>query len=129
WDTTGERLLVGRQNISLIEVATGVKLTEFGPRLGLGYGLWNPDGVRLLVETAFGVQVWIIPSQTQCVLHALAPTNLRAEPSTNAASMDVLPIRRMVSVVDQIRGPDDLIWWQIDSGLWVRSDVVEETGA
>lgn len=128
WDTTGERLLVGRQNISLLDVATGDTLVEFGPSLGFGYGIWNPDGVRLLVQTAFGVQVWIIPPQDRCVVHTLSPTNMRAEPSTASERVDVLPPRRLISVTDQITGADDFLWWQLENGLWVRSDVVEETG-
>jgi WD40 repeat protein len=128
WDTTGERLLVGRQDIALVDVATGDTLVEFGSSLGLGYGIWNPDGVRLLVETAFGVQVWIIPPRDRCVVHTLAPTNLRAEPRTASDRVDVLLLRQLALVSNQTIGADDFIWWQLESGLWVRSDVVIETG-
>ncbi|NLX08881.1 MAG: WD40 repeat domain-containing protein [Chloroflexi bacterium] len=128
WDTTGDRLLAGRQTVELLDVATGEKLADFGPSLGLGTALWNPDGVRLLVDTAFGVQVWIIPPKDQCVIHALAPTNVRAGPSLDAGRVDVLPPRRIAYVTGQALGTDGFIWWQVADDLWVRSDVVEETG-
>jgi WD40 repeat protein len=128
WDTSGDRLLVGRQTVTLLDVATGETLAEFGPSLGLGHAYWNPDGVRLLARTAFGIQVWIIPSPDRCVVHALAPVNLRAEPSTESARVDVLPIRRLLPVIGQAVGADDFIWWQVADDLWVRSDVVEATG-
>lgn len=128
WDTTGDRLLVGRQTVELLAVPTGDKLAEFGPDLGLGTAQWNPDGVRLLVNTAFGVQVWIIPPQDRCVVHALAPANLRPEPRTDANRADILPPRRLAFVIDQKLDADNFIWWQLDNELWVRSDVVEETG-
>lgn len=128
WDTTGERLLTGRVHPELLAVPSGEKLTEFPSDFGLGYGLWNADGVRLLVETAFGVQVWIIPPQDRCVVHALSPANLRPEPRIDAERADVLHPHRLATVTDKATDADGIIWWKLDNNLWVRSDVVEETG-
>jgi WD40 repeat protein len=128
WDTTGERLLAGRQTLLLLDVPSGETLAEFGSSLGFGYGLWNPDGVRMLVESAFGVQVWLIPPPDRCVVHALAPANLRAEPDTDSPRVDVLLPRQLIAVSGQAVDADSFIWWQLENSLWVRSDVVEETG-
>jgi hypothetical protein len=96
--------------------------------MGLGFGLWHPDGIRLLVNTIGGVQVWVIPALDKCVVHALSPANLRPETRTDADRADVLPPRRLATVIDQTTDADGFIWWQLDNDLWVRSDVVEETG-
>jgi hypothetical protein len=34
----------------------------------------------------------------------------------------------MALVTDQTLDADNFVWWQLDNELWVRSDVVEETG-
>ena len=128
WDTTGERLITGRVHPALLAVPSGEELAEFPSDFGLGYGIWNADGIRLLVETAFGVQVWIIPPQDKCVVHALSPANLRPEPNTDSTRADILPPHRLAMVIDHITDADGFIWWQLDKDFWVRSDVVEETG-
>ncbi|MBZ0287512.1 MAG: hypothetical protein K8I30_07850, partial [Anaerolineae bacterium] len=40
WDTTGERLLVGRVHPALLAVPSGEPLAEFPSDMGLGVGLW-----------------------------------------------------------------------------------------
>lgn len=127
WDTTGKRVIAGRTQPELLAVPSGAKLGEFASDMGLGYGIWNPDGIRLLVETGAGVQVWIIPPQESCVVHALSPANVRADPLMDAERIGTLPPHRIATVRDNAEDDDQVMWWQVESG-WVRSDIVEETG-
>ncbi|MEO8612278.1 MAG: hypothetical protein ABI690_30565 [Chloroflexota bacterium] len=128
WDTTGDRLLVGRVHPELVAVPSGESLAEFPSNFGLGYGRWNADGVRLLVISRASVQVWIIPPQDRCVVYALSSANLRPEPRADSNRSDILPPQRLATVIDHTIDADDFVWWQLENKLWVRSDVVEETG-
>ncbi|HRL13293.1 MAG TPA: hypothetical protein PKX07_15525, partial [Aggregatilineales bacterium] len=111
------------------DVTTGADLAAFPAdfRIG-GFALWNPDGIRLLVRSASGLQVWIIPPVDQCVIHTLAPTNLRSEPRIDAAHVEVLQPRRLLPVVGQAADDTGAVWWQLGPDRWVRSDVVEASG-
>lgn len=128
WDTTGDRLLVGRQRIRLLDVTTGADLAAFPADFRIGFALWNPDGIRLLVRSASGLQVWIIPPVDQCVVHALAPVNLRTEPRINAPRVEVLQPRRLMPVIAHAADDTGAVWWQLGPDRWVRSDIVEASG-
>jgi hypothetical protein len=128
WDITGQRLLVGRQRMRLLDVTTGADLAAFPADFRIGFALWNPDGIRLLVRSTSGLQVWIIPPMDQCVIYALAPVNLRAEPRIDAPRVEVLQPRRLLPVVGQATDDTGTVWWQLGDNRWVRSDVVEASG-
>jgi WD40 repeat protein len=128
WDTTGDRLLVGRQRIRLLDVTTGADLAAFPADFRIGFAVWNPDGIRLLVRSASGLQVWIIPPVDQCVIHTRAAVNLRTEPRIDAPRVEVLQPRRLLPVVGQAIDDTGAVWWQLGDNRWVRSDVVEVSG-
>ncbi len=54
--------------------------------------------------------------------------NRRASASTQADIAGQLSNGETVRAVGQTIGGDGLVWWQLETGEWVRSDVVDEVG-
>ena len=64
---------------------------------------------------------------TDCNITANSVINARSGPSVSFAVQDTLSPTIPVQGIAQTVGVDGLIWWQIDSGSWVREDVVQES--
>ncbi len=54
--------------------------------------------------------------------------NLRQGPGTDFPVPGVLANGESAVAVGQAQGTDGFIWWNLDSGFWVRSDIVSEEG-
>ena len=63
-----------------------------------------------------------------CTVTAGSNVNLRTGPGTNYAIAGSLTTDMNPAVVGQAIGSDNFVWWNLDSGAWVRSDIVTEDG-
>jgi hypothetical protein len=73
---------------------------------------------------------WTAPlPDNPCVARTANTVNLRSGPGTGFSLQGVLGPDQYVGVQGQIDGADGYAWWQLAPELWVRSDVVETTGA
>ena len=54
--------------------------------------------------------------------------NVRTAPSTSAALHELLSPGEFLEVVDRQVGDDNYVWYALDTGGWIRSDIVEEFG-
>lgn len=93
-------------------------------------------GVRFLTLASAGWPCWheleVIADSTvsgaACVVTAANDVNLRAEPSTDADIPATLSAGTGRFVVAQTVDDDGFTWWQVDTGAWVRGDVVTTAG-
>lgn len=69
------------------------------------------------------------PISLDCVVRPDQRVNLRAEPTTDAAIVRTANSGESFPVLGQTIGDDNFVWWQIGDSLWVRGDVVTETGS
>jgi hypothetical protein len=65
---------------------------------------------------------------TDCTIRAESNVNMRTGPGTEFEVGATLFPGNSASVVDQTVGSDGFVWWQTSGGMWVRSDVVIESG-
>jgi oligopeptide transport system substrate-binding protein len=63
-----------------------------------------------------------------CSLSAAQNVNLRGGPGTNFDVVGMLEANVAQNAVAQTNGTDGFTWWQVESGAWVREDVVLEDG-
>lgn len=64
-----------------------------------------------------------------CTVSAGRAVNLRSGPGTNNAQQGTLTPNEAYYANAQTTGSDGFVWWRLtESGAWVRSDVVEESG-
>ncbi|GEM_PF-481051 len=54
--------------------------------------------------------------------------NRRVSPSTTVDISGQISNGETVRAVGQAIGTDNLVWWQVETGEWVRSDIVDESG-
>jgi hypothetical protein len=64
----------------------------------------------------------------QCGARASNTVNLRSGPGTDYDKAGTLEAGRTALIVGQATGSDGSVWWKLDSGNWVRSDVVTAGG-
>jgi hypothetical protein len=57
-----------------------------------------------------------------------ANVNLRTGPGTNFDVAGTLAADTAMTATGQAQGADGFVWWNLESGAWVRSDVVTEEG-
>ncbi len=62
----------------------------------------------------------------ECTVSAANDVNLRSGPGTNFDIAGVLSVGQSATVEGQTTGADRFVWWQLEDGSWVRSDVVNE---
>lgn len=66
---------------------------------------------------------------TVCLVSAIeGEVNLRGGPGINFDRVATLPAGREFRAVGQIRGADSFTWWYLETGVYVRDDVVNAEG-
>lgn len=70
----------------------------------------------------------LIGFENACSIVASREVNLRAGPGTTYAQRGSLSSGQMVAVTGQAMGQDGFIWWRLNTGTWVRSDIVTARG-
>lgn len=135
----------GIENLYLITLVHG-SLRASGEDIDLDYiadlmdGTPVPDGILLppadIVETDVSETAPDSPATAEaeavtitCVVSASSNVNLRGGPGTAFSVVGSLAGDADTAAIAQATGSDGQIWWQLESGAWVRSDVVTETGA
>ncbi len=68
------------------------------------------------------------PPDNQCMIAAPINVNFRVSPSTNAEVLGMFMGGTSLAATGQTPGVDGYVWWQLENGAWVRSDVVGEVG-
>jgi hypothetical protein len=63
-----------------------------------------------------------------CSVTAAKGANLRSGPGTTFDRAGALAAGVSHSVIGQANGSDGFVWWKLDSGSWVRSDLVQTSG-
>ena len=63
-----------------------------------------------------------------CSVSAAGNVNQRSGPGTNFARAGTLAGGTSAAVDGQATGADGMVWWRLGEGIWVRSDVVNESG-
>ncbi len=63
-----------------------------------------------------------------CTIAAKGTANLRGGPGTTFAKAGTLAAGVTQSVTGQAQGADGFVWYQLDGGNWVRSDLVNSNG-
>ncbi len=64
-----------------------------------------------------------------CTVTASSTVNLRGGPGTSFAKAGTLSAGASQAVTGQATGADGMVWYQLDSGNYVRSDLVKADGA
>jgi hypothetical protein len=98
----------GTYGVSLIGVGDNARCE--------GRDIWGWE-VDQVVE--FGEDCGVVASNT---------VNLRSGPGTTYDRAGTLESGQTDLIVGQAEGDDGFVWWQLESGAWVRSDVVVEGG-
>lgn len=76
-------------------------------------------------ETSDEAETTVSDSLPECTITGNG-VNRRTEPTTNSAADGRM--QEPETAIGQTTGTDGFVWWQLASGLWVRSDVVAEGG-
>ena len=96
------------------------------------YGPWmSAEGQATATEPAVVPTAAATPpmvSAAPCVLTARGNANLRTGPGTTFARAGALAAGASQSVIGQTNGGDGFVWWKLESGSWVRSDLVQTGG-
>lgn len=66
--------------------------------------------------------------EAACTVSAAGNANLRSGPGTSYKLQGQFAGGTSQSATGQFTGADGFVWWQLESGSWVRSDVVNESG-
>ena len=64
----------------------------------------------------------------ECTISNSSDVNQRSGPGTDFERAGALAAGTSTSVDGQATGSDGLVWWRLGEGVWVRSDVVTESG-
>jgi hypothetical protein len=67
-------------------------------------------------------------SAAACTVSTATNANQRSGPGTNFDLAGTLGAGTNALVDGQATGVDGFVWWRLGDGIWVRSDVVDETG-
>jgi hypothetical protein len=76
---------------------------------------WRAEAVNLLAGLA---------ARSSCTLTAPGNVNVRSAPSTGAGQTRQISAGQTATAVAQTLGQDGYVWWRLQDGNWVRSDVV-----
>lgn len=94
-------------------------------------GAFSTDGgVNIPSYDAYTVDVALRGANIRCEVtnNRGSAINRRASPSTQADIAGQMNNGETIRAVGQTIGGDGLVWWQLETGEWVRSDVVDEAG-
>jgi hypothetical protein len=67
-------------------------------------------------------------STLHCMVGPNTGGNVRAEPSADSGRLRALAAEERTNVISQRRGTDSFMWYELQGGGWVRSDVVLTAG-
>jgi WD40 repeat protein len=150
-DIDGKIEIRDANNGDLLQTIT---VGEFGTEVPLS---WSPDGTRLAYIPSLGINIlpsvivpdidpsYLIPvtptpsgptatpDVRPCVLTTLQPVNLRSGPGGSYEQLGSRLANDTLYADAQATDNEGFIWWRlfnagIDSGLWVRQDLVSEDG-
>ncbi|MBN2305592.1 MAG: SH3 domain-containing protein [Anaerolineae bacterium] len=82
-----------------------------------------------------GTNLWahsvdsVISLEGECGVMAGGDVNLRAGPGTDYDRQGTLSGGEIITVDGQAEGADGFVWWRLETGAWVRSDLVTARGA
>lgn len=68
------------------------------------------------------------PAAASCVISSNGESRQRVGPGTNYEVTGLMAPNANAEVIGQARGTDGMIWWQLAESVWIRSDLVSETG-
>jgi hypothetical protein len=81
-----------------------------------------------------GTDIWawevdqVVEFGEQCGVRATGAVNLRSGPATSFERAGMLEAGQTAIVTGQATDAEGFVWWQLESGSWVRSDVVGMAG-
>ncbi|HVO68841.1 MAG TPA: SH3 domain-containing protein [Aggregatilineaceae bacterium] len=81
-----------------------------------------------------GTNIWawevdqVVNFGDQCGVRAAGTVNLRSGPATSFERAGMLEAGQTAIVTGQATDGEGFVWWQLESGSWVRSDVVSTGG-
>ena len=95
-----------------------------------GIALRSEDvGARCEGDNLWGWEVDdVVDFGNQCGVRAASAVNLRTGPGTTFERAGALEPGQTSIVTGQATDSDGFVWWQLESGSWVRSDVVSTGG-
>jgi hypothetical protein len=82
-----------------------------------------------------GTDIWgwevddVVDFGEQCGVRAASTVNLRSGPGTRFERAGALETGQTALVTGQTTDAEGFVWWQLESGSWVRSDVVGTGGS
>ncbi len=133
-DVTGpQRVILVALGERLLVYLNGDLIADWDVPPGSGY-----SGVRVQGDapgaTCEVSDVWVYRAPTVaagiCEITASGgAVNQRGGPGTGFEIVAVLDDGAVTRALAQSSGTDGLVWWQLESGGWVREDVVSEAGA
>ena len=122
--TLGERLVIYLDSALVAETEITPNSGHFGIRV-------RGDGPGATCEVS-DLWVYRVPSAEVGTCDITADNgavNKRSGPGTGFEIAGILENNLTRSAIAQSTGADNLAWWQLDDGSWVREDVVTEQGA
>lgn len=123
----GDRLLTtsGNGTAYLWDTTSGVEVVRLGGAATVYGGVWSSDGAQILTWDADGVlRVFAAITESACFITAPANANQRDAPSTSGAFVGTLAANTGRYGVAQATDASGFRWYQLDTGAWVREDVV-----
>ncbi len=122
-DTTVGLYIVDADGSNLHQVDLGGRQLAWG---GVAWGavVGGPEQVEVTEAPPPPTLAVVQP----CTVRSPGSANLRNGPGTNYDSNGMLTNPATARVTGQTRGTDGKMWWRVENGDWVRSDVVVATG-
>ena len=87
-----------------------------------------PTAVVTVIQNAAPTATTVTAAAGNCTVTAGQGANLRSGPGTEFARAGALAAGVSQSVTGQANGSDGFVWWKLESGSWVRSDLVQTGG-
>jgi hypothetical protein len=78
------------------------------------------------LQNAF--QLTFVDDSIQCIVGPASGANVRSEPNASGNRLRSMEVQERAPVISQRRGADSFIWYELQTGGWVRSDVVLSAG-
>ncbi|MEO8391479.1 MAG: hypothetical protein ABI700_00665 [Chloroflexota bacterium] len=145
WDAkTGAPLVTLDRSLSQMQNSEpyGYAFSHQGNLLAVIYGnrtvvLWSLDGSGTPATTGDTASPTAAPTAitaaadttaAACTITAAQGANLRTGPGTTFDRAGAIAAGASQSVIGQAQGSDGFVWWKLDSGSWVRSDLVQTSG-